>query len=117
MKIAQVEPGEEIIKPYTDAIFACGRVQELIAVLEDWRELCPDALAQARTLPDDATWQWVLRHKRQKRHVKRVSEVAGAILIPETLVWVGLIAAMYQVPDGCALNRLQEMRERAARGY
>jgi len=96
-----------IIDPYVKAIRACKTKAELTQLLEtEWAELCPDALAQARELPDDESWLWVVKHCRQKRHIKRVNELAGAILLPATILKIGELVLTFGIPDGCAYNQL-----------
>ena len=112
MKIRDIDYRSDIVAPYCKAIHACETVADLIEVLKDWEELCPDALVRARELPDDETWRWVLTHKKQKRYAAKVTALAGAILLPELLLHVGMVAMQFHVPDGCAFHRMMESEKR-----
>jgi hypothetical protein len=100
----------DIIKPYVEAIRQQKTAVELVAELENnWSELCPDALEQARTITDE-DWQFALKNAKVEKHAQKVNELAGAILLPATILHIGSIAGVFCVPDGCAYIRLMEVR-------
>ena len=110
MKISEITPLTEIIRPYVKAVADCQTKAELVVELSaNWHELFPEALRQAEGLPDDESWAWVLQHRRQKKHAQRVCELAGAIFLPETLMNIGVVVEAFKVPDGLAFIKLSKL--------
>lgn len=106
MRPTEIGYQTDIIKPYVDAIRMQATAAELINELEEnWQELCPDALEQARTITDE-DWKFALKHAKHTKYAKKVNEIAGAILMPYVLMNIASLASNYGVPDGCAYIRL-----------
>ena len=112
MKPEEIKYTTNIIEPYNRAIRECDTKADLIELLQsEWAELCPDALEQASNLPDNDTWLWVKKHAGRSRNAKRIIKLAGAILMPKILCKIGLLAAIYYVPDGCCFIRMIDMNQ------
>lgn len=109
MKISEVGYHTEgIVKSYVNGLRRCATVAKLRDYLEDWKEIAPDAVLQARFLAD-AEWRFVLKHARSEKHGERVHELAGYILIPATLLKVTQLSKSHHVTEGLALIRLAQV--------
>lgn len=99
----------DIVLPYVQAIRQCKTADELRKELSDyWTALCPDAVEQAKDITDEQ-WAYVKKNSKVRRNAKKVSEIAGAILLPETLIRIAALQQAFSVPDGCCYIRLKEL--------
>jgi hypothetical protein len=93
---------------------ACGTVEKLRQRLGDWRWIAGDALTQARAI-SQSDWNFVRKHRKTEgEEAIKVNELGGAILMPEVMLRVSMVAYQFKVPWGLAFNRLWEggrMRE------
>jgi hypothetical protein len=108
MKPEEIRYTTGIVKPYTKATRACATVAELVAELaSNWSELCPDALAQAVSLTDEQ-WRYCVRNVKRNKSAKNIVDLAGAVIMPQTLLDIGVLATTFVLPDGCAYIRIKE---------
>ena len=96
---------------YASDIAACGSLEELLATLQSYAEVAPDAIAAApKTQEDFAAFQKGLKKERSGKFAgKKFSDRYGAVMQPEILMRVTLFAFDYKVPFGVAYSRLKEL--------
>lgn len=100
------------IGDYTTAIHGATTLAHLRDVVAAWKTLCPDAVAVVETMTTKEDFrQWRKGLAKERRGYFAGDEFCnrfGALLMPEVLLKVGMLAAKYCVPWGCAYIRLKE---------
>ena len=96
---------------YVKAISKAVTLNELRMVLEDYKNLFPDAYAQAPTSAAEfKAWRAGLRKERKREFAGiEFMERFGALLLPEVLIEAGMVANQFKVPWGCAYIRLRDV--------
>lgn len=101
----------EIDREYISGLCKQETLAGLTQFLEEHRLVFPDAYA-ARPLDDAAFsvfYQGLLAERRKEFAGESWNATYGAILLPEVLMYVGLLAIKFYVPWGCAFQRYLEL--------
>jgi len=95
---------------YCDGIGEAATLKALLHVLHDYATLYPDALAEApRNAPEFKAWREGLDKERKGEFAGlEFMQRFGAVLLPDVLVAVGVMAQQCGVPWGCAYIRMRE---------
>ena len=101
----------DISKPYVDGIKKCSSKTDLLKFINEYKEICHDALEQADH--PDFLWEeyqkgWNLEKKGKYAGDKWVLKY-GAILMPEIIMFIGLQAQRFMAPEGTVFIRLRDM--------
>lgn len=95
---------------YAAALTAADTREKLLAVLTAYRPLAADALAAAPQ--DDAEFEAWRAGLARERHGRFAgfgwSARWGALLMPELMLRISLVASDFRVPFGCAALQLKE---------
>lgn len=102
----------EISKPYVAGVQSCATVDELKKFLYEWKELAPDALSavQAPTFSWDEYQKMCRMERRGKYAGDEMAEKYGAILMPGVIMFIGLQADAFKVPEGLMFMRLRDAK-------
>lgn len=97
---------------YAKALTGCRSADEVRVVTAAYESIAADAKAIADTM-DDAAFRRFKRGMNKERKGEFAGEKFalefGAVLMPEVMLKVGMIAAQFGAPWGCAYIRLKEM--------
>jgi hypothetical protein len=112
MKASEITYLTEPHAEYNAGITSAKTPADLVAFLEGWEELAPDALAVARAIDTPEAWtQWQEGLEKERRR-KFAGEAWAArfavIVMPEKMVRVTIAAEQFSVPWGLAWIRLAE---------
>lgn len=95
--------------PYARVIDGARSKDELVAVLEPYALIAYDALLAAAALDDWDDFKTGLRRERKGHYAgDEWATKYGAILMPEIMMRVSIIAEQYKAPWGTAYIRLVE---------
>ena len=114
---------DELVADYTKQLQAAQTLAELWEVTAHWEPVAGDAfdVVSKMTAAQFKRWQKGERLERKGRYAgDEWAAEFGAILIPEMLLRIGVIAQEYCVPDGCAFIRAVEVgrfKQRDGRYY
>lgn len=95
---------------YGAAIRAAKCKADLVAAIEPWKRLAPDAYKEAW----DCNWKdmaWALKHARSEGDGEKVNQIAGNVLMPAVMLQVSMVAIQFKAPWGCAFIRMREMEQ------
>lgn len=99
---------------YTKALSGCRNADEVRVVTGAYAEIAPDAKAIADAM-DDAAFRRFKRGLNKERKGQfageKFAEAFGALILPEIMLKVGIVAAQFGAPWGCAYIRLKEMNQ------
>ena len=117
MKVAssvQLEAGRfpslwEAPTEYANAIRQADTADELRGTLREWFPLAWDGSEQAQGMDavDYLDFQEGLKDRRKQ--TEKYSDRFGAILVPETMLRVTMVAEHFKVPWALAFNRLRDV--------
>jgi hypothetical protein len=99
---------DDPISDYAQQIRAANTHRKLMTVLASWRRLAPDAYEQAKN-GDWTDLQWAIANAANEQHGERVNDIAGAVLMPATMLITTMTAQQYGTPWGLAFIRLCEV--------
>ena len=102
----------EIPAEYGAALDEARLLRDLLAVVKKYAEVAIDAVHATEKMDDNAfvEWRGALRKERRGEFMgEALMERFGAILMPETMLKVSLVADQFKVPWGLAYNRLREV--------
>lgn len=111
MKLTDIHYLSEIPTYYADALDAAHTRDELFNVLTAYAPLALDAVAAAPN-NDDEFKRFRIGLEYERRGEFAGNEWAkryGAILMPELMLRVGMVAQKFMVPWGCAYIRLRDV--------
>src|SRR3990167_4761944 len=114
---------DELVADYTKQRQAAKTLPELWQVTARWEPVAGDAfdVVSRMTAAQFKRYQKGERMERKKQYAgDEWAAEFGAILIPEMLLRIGVIAQEYSVPDGCAFIRAVEVgrfKKREGRFY
>jgi hypothetical protein len=93
---------------YCEAIGNAKSQRELHRVLKDYASLFPDALeAMPRDADEFKAWRvGLLKERNHGEGGREFMDRFGAVLLPDVLVAVTMVAARFDVPWGCAYRRM-----------
>lgn len=113
MNLSDIYYDSEPDRSYIKGLDLCRLRAQLIVLCEAYAELFPDAFAQAKTIKDDEAFLQFRRGLRKERRGKFAGEDFthrfGAILMPENLLRIGMVADQYKVPFGLAFCRMRDL--------
>lgn len=95
---------------YIKAVKTCKTLEELQALTEQYREIAEDAYQAARKMDSLLFEQFCKGRNRSKPSMKWM-EMYGPILLPRTILEVGLVAAQFHVPFGTAYIRMKDLNQ------
>ena len=100
----------ELAAPYIEGLKACQSKEELIDHVGEWSALCSDAMEQlkAKDFSFSEFQAGCMLERSGSFAGLDFAKRYGAILMPEILMAVALLAGKYKVPDGLMFIRLQE---------
>jgi len=96
---------------YTQALTRADTLAKLVAFTSEWRELAYDAFEVAAGMSEDdfAAFRVGLALERSGNFAgEKFGKRYGALMLPEALVKIGVVAQRFGVPWGCAYLRLKE---------
>jgi hypothetical protein len=96
---------------YTAELTKVSSIAELRAFGEKWRYLAADAVSQieAMTEADFPAFKKALKSERRGKFCGEAAMIRfGAILLPEIMMHVGLVAQRFGAPFGCAFIRMKD---------
>lgn len=102
----------DTLKDYVDGLTNAKTLQTLQTHVETYQKVAHDAFEVTRGMndPDFITWKLGLTEERKGKFAGEAwAEKYGAVLMPEILMRVGIVADQYQVPWGCAYIKLREV--------
>lgn len=108
----KVNSFDEVDKEYVKEIKAVKSKDELMAVLNKYTPLVPDAIGQAK----DLSWEDYQRASMDCRiegvspgKVEKAMKLVGNILMPDILMEVTMLAGQFCAPWGLTFNRCVEL--------
>lgn len=109
-----VNPTDEFGDSYGAALDKANTLTRLIETTRQWREVADDAYQKALTMDEQDFKEW--RHAlASERHGKfmgmAMMDKYHALLMPEVLFKVTMMANQFHVPSGLMYNRLKEAGE------
>jgi hypothetical protein len=98
---------------YVNGLRACDTLEQLRAFAESWDDLAHDGKVVVDSLDQESFEQFrdgLKNHKRwrSKDRIKTWTLRFGAIVLPEVILHVGMIASHFHAPWGTAFNRCVE---------
>lgn len=100
----------ELSKPYVNVVQEAATFEELLSVVKTWQPLVQDAFEAV--IDKDFSWDEYAAGCKKERRGKyagdKWAEKYGAILMPAVLMYVGLQAEHFKVPEGAMFIRLKE---------
>lgn len=93
---------------YVKAVKKCKTLDELRTVVEDYREIAEDAYQAVQTMDEILFVQFCKGRNKQKPSMEWM-KMYGMILLPKTLLEVGLVASAFNVPFGLAYHRMKDL--------
>ena len=101
----QTEP----VRPYQDAIAGARNREELRDAIEPYLQVADDAMKATNDM-DWAEWTRGLKSERKGKYAgDEWAERYGAILMPEVMFKVSIVAEQFKVPWGLAYIRLRDV--------
>jgi hypothetical protein len=98
-------------KDWAEGLNHCETLAQLRDYALAWRMLCPDAYQIVEKMSDQDFDQWQDGLKKERKGRFAGDEFAikfDAVLLPETLFRVSIVAMQCHVPWGCAYLRLMD---------
>ena len=102
----------DTLKDYVDGLTKSKTLEDLQAHCQTYQRVADDAFKVIREMKaeDFGTFIKGLRKERKGEFAgEEWAEKYGAVLMPEILMRVGIVADEYQVPWGCAYIRLKDV--------
>ena len=93
---------------YVKAVKNCQSLNELKSIVAEYREICEDAY-QAVEKMDDTLFEQFCKGRNKRKPSLTWMEMYGAILLPKTILEVGLVACQFHIPFGTAYHRMKDM--------
>ena len=93
---------------YIKAVRKCKTLEELKKIVLEYREIAEDAY-QAVQKMDDLLFEQFCKGRNRLKPSMSWMELYGAILLPKTILTVGLIATRFHVPFGAAYYRMKDL--------
>lgn len=96
---------------YTNALARCSWLADLLALVRDYGDLTGDARAVVEQMTGADYQEFsrgLLKERRGKYAGDQWADKYAAILMPEVMFRVSLVAQQFKVPWGCAYIRLKE---------
>jgi hypothetical protein len=97
---------------YNEALPKCKSLAELTRLLESYHTIFPDALQAApRNADQFEDFMAGLRKERRGKFAgAEFMQRFGAVLLPELMIHVGMVAQHFHAPWGCAFLRLKDFK-------
>ena len=95
-------------KEYVTGLGKCKSLGELVLLTEKFKRIANDAFLVAQKMTESDFAEFVVGIKKERRGQfagEDFSDKYGVVMIPETMIRVGLIAQQFMVPFGCAFIR------------
>ena len=100
----------DLCKPYADSLKKAKTLEKLLWHVSEWELLAPDAFDSAHS-PNFSWDKYAAGLAKERLDIYAGDEWGskyGAIVMPEVLMRIAIIAQQYLVPDGCIFIRLQQ---------
>lgn len=112
MQLREIGYTTDLCSPYAKDLSSVKTFGELLAFVNRWKLLAGDAFDSVANPAFD--WkEFQAGRKKEKRGVfagEAWSDKYGAILMPEILMRIAIMANEYLAPDGCVFKRLLDMK-------
>lgn len=98
-------------RDYAEGLSRCQTLEHLTDFLTDWRSLCWDAYEIVMEMDLQAFKEWrkgLAMERRGKFAGEDFALKYGAVLMPETLIKVSMVATQCGAPWGCAYKRMED---------
>lgn len=102
----------DTLKDYVDGLSNAKRLADLQTHVQTYQRVADDAFKITRDMKADDFGSWrrgLVKERKGEFAGEEWAEKYGAVLMPEILMKVGMIADQYVVPWGCAYIRLRDV--------
>ena len=93
---------------YVKAVRSCKSLDELKAIVTEYREIAEDAYQCVQKMYDLLFEQFCKGRKKFKPSMKWMG-MYGPVLLPKIIMEVGIVAAQFHVPFGVAYHRMKDL--------
>lgn len=103
----------EVPEAYSTMLADCETLEQLEAHVKSYEQYALDAIQVVRQMTKNDFLEWQEGLKKERRGIfagETFAKKYGAVLIPQPMMTIALIANQYQVPFYVAYRRLQEVR-------
>jgi hypothetical protein len=113
----RIGPYTDPVEAYQRAVSAAKSPLELADAIEPYAEIAPDAVAAVRTIERWSDFATGLARERKGHFAgEDWARRYGAILLPEFMFKVSIVAEQFKVPWGLAFGRLRDVGRIQKRG-
>lgn len=93
---------------YVTAVKKCKTLDELKSIVTEYRDIAEDAYQSVQEL-DDTLFEQFCKGRNKSKPSMKWMKMYGAILLPRTVLEVGLVAIQFHVPFGAAYLRMKDL--------
>lgn len=98
----------ECDQEYVRAVKRCKSLAELQEIVTEYRELAEDSYKVVEKMDEKSFEEFCKGRNKRQPHFKWMNEY-GAVLLPEKILKIGLLAGQFNVPFGTAYHRVKQM--------
>lgn len=93
---------------YVKSVKKCKTLEELKRIVTQYREIAEDAYQSVQKM-DDLLFEQFCKGRNKTKPSLKWMEIYGPVLLPKTILEVGLVAAQFRVPFGTAYHRMKDL--------